>query len=99
MEQEIRACLDQKQYRDAFDRLLPEFQNKVFRLAYAMLGEADYVAVAAPLTRHTEGMLGAAEFRAMKVPEVLLSGNHGEIARWRAEQARLRTKERRPDLM
>jgi len=40
-----------------------------------------------------------AEFRGMKVPEVLLSGNHGEIARWRAEQARLRTKERRPDLM
>jgi len=40
MEQEIRACLDQKQYREAFDRMLPEFQNKVFRLAYAMLGEA-----------------------------------------------------------
>jgi RNA polymerase sigma-70 factor (ECF subfamily) len=40
MEQEIRACLDQKRYREAFDRLLPEFQNKVFRLAYAMLGEA-----------------------------------------------------------
>src|SRR2546430_6370175 len=40
MEQEIRACLDQKRYRDAFERLLPEFQNKVFRLAYAMLGEA-----------------------------------------------------------
>jgi len=39
MEQEIRACLDQKRYREAFDRLLPEFQNKVFRLAYAMLGE------------------------------------------------------------
>ena len=40
-----------------------------------------------------------AEFRGMKVPEVLLSGNHAEIARWRAEQARLRTKERRPDLL
>ena len=40
-----------------------------------------------------------AVFRDMKVPEVLLSGNHAEIARWRAEQARLRTKERRPDLM
>ena len=40
-----------------------------------------------------------AEFRGMKVPEVLLSGNHAEIARWRAEQARLRTSERRPDLM
>ncbi len=40
-----------------------------------------------------------AEFRGMKVPEVLLSGNHAEIARWRAEQARLRTAERRPDLL
>jgi tRNA (guanine37-N1)-methyltransferase len=40
-----------------------------------------------------------AEFRGMKVPEVLLSGNHAEIARWRAEQSRLRTQERRPDLL
>jgi len=40
-----------------------------------------------------------AEFRGAKVPEVLLSGNHAEIARWRAEQAHLRTKERRPDLL
>ena len=40
-----------------------------------------------------------AEFRGMKVPEVLLSGNHGEIAKWRADQARLRTGERRPDLL
>src|SRR5882724_7987978 len=39
-----------------------------------------------------------AEFRGMKVPEVLLSGNHAEIAKWRAGQAKLRTKERRPDL-
>jgi tRNA (guanine37-N1)-methyltransferase len=40
-----------------------------------------------------------AEFRGMKVPEMLLSGNHAEIAKWRVEQSRLRTKERRPDLM
>ncbi|EEF57232.1 tRNA (guanosine(37)-N1)-methyltransferase TrmD [Pedosphaera parvula] len=40
-----------------------------------------------------------ADFRGMKVPEVLLSGNHAEIAKWRAEQAKLRTKERRPDLL
>jgi tRNA (guanine37-N1)-methyltransferase len=40
-----------------------------------------------------------AEFRGMKVPEVLLSGNHAEIARWRGEQAKLRTTERRPDLL
>jgi len=39
-----------------------------------------------------------AEFRGMKVPDVLLSGNHAEIAQWRSEQARFRTKQRRPDL-
>lgn len=40
-----------------------------------------------------------AEFRGMKVPEVLMSGNHAEIEKWRREQARSRTKERRPDLL
>jgi tRNA (guanine37-N1)-methyltransferase len=40
-----------------------------------------------------------AEFRGMTVPEVLLSGNHAQIAKWRDEQARLRTKTRRPDLL
>jgi tRNA (guanine37-N1)-methyltransferase len=40
-----------------------------------------------------------AEFRGMKVPDVLVSGNHAEIAKWRAEQAKLRTQERRPDLI
>ena len=40
-----------------------------------------------------------AEFRGMKVPEMLVSGNHAEIAKWRAEQAKLRTKKQRPDLI
>jgi tRNA (guanine37-N1)-methyltransferase len=40
-----------------------------------------------------------AEFRGMKVPEVLLSGNHAEIARWRRQQSLLRTAQRRPDLL
>ena len=40
-----------------------------------------------------------AEFRGMKVPDVLISGNHAEIEKWRREQAKLRTKERRPDLL
>jgi tRNA (guanine37-N1)-methyltransferase len=39
-----------------------------------------------------------AEFRGWKVPEVLLSGNHAEIARWRKEQAVDRTRQNRPDL-
>src|SRR5207302_2478611 len=40
-----------------------------------------------------------AEFRGWKVPEILLSGNHGEIAAWRKEQAKKRTRENRPDLL
>jgi tRNA (guanine37-N1)-methyltransferase len=40
-----------------------------------------------------------AEFRDWKVPEVLLSGNHAEIAKWRKEQAVKRTKKTRPDLL
>jgi tRNA (guanine37-N1)-methyltransferase len=39
------------------------------------------------------------EFRGWSVPEVLLSGDHGRIARWRREQSLLRTKQRRPDLL
>jgi len=40
-----------------------------------------------------------AEFRGMKVPEILLSGHHAEIEKWRAEQARQRTAQQRPDLL
>jgi len=40
-----------------------------------------------------------ADFRDWKVPEVLLSGNHAEIAKWRKEQALKRTRENRPDLL
>lgn len=40
-----------------------------------------------------------ADFRGLRVPEVLLSGHHAEIAKWREQQARERTRTRRPDLM
>lgn len=39
------------------------------------------------------------EFRGMKVPEELLSGNHASIAKWRRNQSEKRTAERRPDLL
>ena len=39
------------------------------------------------------------EFRGMKVPEVLLSGNHAEINRWRKNAALLKTRRTRPDLL
>lgn len=40
-----------------------------------------------------------AEFRGMRVPDVLLSGNHAKIEQWREEQSLKRTFERRPDLL
>lgn len=52
-----------------------------------------------------EGLLEAphytkpAEFQGMKVPEILLSGNHGKIATWRQQQALERTRRLRPDLL
>lgn len=39
------------------------------------------------------------EFRGMRVPEVLIGGHHGEIERWRQEQALEKTKKNRPDLL
>jgi len=38
-------------------------------------------------------------YRGWAVPEVLLSGNHAQIARWRRQQAVLRTLKRRPELL
>ena len=54
---------------------------------------------------HSSGLLEypqytrPAEFRGWRVPDILLSGNHAEIARWRRRRALERTRERRPDLL
>lgn len=54
---------------------------------------------------HSSGLLEYPQYtrpqnyRGWEVPEVLLSGNHAQIARWRREQAITRTMERRPDLL
>ena len=75
--------------------------DAVTRLLPGVLGDAE----SAQEDSFSRGLLEypqytrPADFRGMTVPEVLLSGNHAEIARWRAEQARLRTEERRPDLL
>jgi tRNA (guanine37-N1)-methyltransferase len=54
---------------------------------------------------HATGLLEQAqytrplEFRDLRVPDILLSGNHGEVARWRRRESLRRTFERRPDLL
>ncbi len=54
-----------------------------------MLAEADYVAVAMPLTAHTEGMLGPAEFEAMKHGTIYINVSRGGVAQEKALLAAL----------
>jgi len=72
----------------------------VTRLLPGVLGNADSLTEES----HAAGLLEApvytkpASWRGLDVPEVLRSGDHGRIARWRREQSLLRTASRRPDL-
>lgn len=73
----------------------------IVRLLPGVLGNADSLAEES----HANGLLEAPvytkppEWRGHGVPEVLRSGDHGRIARWRRDQALLRTAHRRPDLL
>jgi tRNA (guanine37-N1)-methyltransferase len=73
----------------------------VIRLVPGVLGSAE----SAIDDSHASGLLEYPQytrpetFRGWAVPEVLLSGNHAQIARWRRQQAIARTRERRPDLL
>ncbi|MCB2178438.1 tRNA (guanosine(37)-N1)-methyltransferase TrmD [bacterium] len=75
---------------DAMSRLIP-----------GVLGDEN----AARNDSHASGLLEyphytrPPEFRGWEVPEILRSGNHAEIEKWRQEQARQRTQERRPDML
>lgn len=74
--------------------------DAVTRLLPGALGDA----MSASEESHGDGLLEyphftrPADFRGWTVPEVLMSGNHAEIARWRQKESMRRTAERRPDL-
>jgi tRNA (guanine37-N1)-methyltransferase len=75
--------------------------DAIARLVPGVLGNRD----SAQSDSYSDGLLEhpqytrPAEFAGMKVPDVLLSGNHAEIARWRRRQQLLRTWQRRPELL
>ncbi len=75
--------------------------DSIVRLIPGVIGDAE----SALEDSFMNGLLEApqytrpADFRGMKVPEVLLSGNHSEIKKWRENQAYEKTKNRRPDLL
>jgi len=74
--------------------------NGVVRLLPGTVGTAESL----EHESHSAGLLEhphytrPAQFRGVEVPAVLRSGDHGAIARWRAEEQQRRTRERRPDL-
>jgi len=78
------------------------FVDAIVRLLPGVLGDEQS---AADDSFSSSGLLEApqytrpAEFRGWKVPEVLLSGHHAEIAAWRRREAQRRTRENRPDLL
>jgi tRNA (guanine37-N1)-methyltransferase len=75
--------------------------NAVVRLLPGFLGSPESLLSES----HTDGLLEypqytrPPEFRNWAVPEVLLSGNHAQIAKWRENQSKIRTKQRRPDMI
>ncbi len=75
--------------------------DSVIRLLPGVLGDEN----SAPTDSFSSGGLGypqytrPEEFEGVKVPQVLLSGNHGEIKKYRREQAKKKTQQRRPDLV
>jgi tRNA (guanine37-N1)-methyltransferase len=75
--------------------------DAVIRLLPGVLGSSD----SSRDESHADGLLEypqytrPAEFRDLRVPEVLLSGHHAQVAAWRHQQALLRTFERRPELL
>ena len=75
--------------------------DAVSRLIPGVLGDPD----GAMDDSHATGLLEyphytrPPEFRGWEVPEILLSGDHGKIERWRREQSLLRTMKKRPDLL
>ena len=75
--------------------------NTVVRLLPGFLGSPSSLLSES----HTDGLLEYPQytrppkFRDWEVPEILLSGNHAQIAQWRQEQSIIRTKTRRPDMI
>jgi tRNA (guanine37-N1)-methyltransferase len=78
---------------EAVGRLLPGVLGNDRSAADDSFGEGPQGLLEAPA--YTK----PASWRGLDVPEVLLSGNHAAIARWRAERSRERTAEHRPDLL
>lgn len=75
--------------------------DAIARLIPGVLGDPDGAAD----DSHASGLLEyphytrPPEFRGWRVPDVLVSGDHGKVAKWRRKQALLRTLQRRPDLL
>ena len=91
---------------DAVTRLLPgALGNEASAVNESFAGPADSKADSparsgrAPVLLDFPHYTRPAEFRGWKVPEVLISGHHAQVAKWREEQSRDKTRRNRPDLL
>jgi tRNA (guanine37-N1)-methyltransferase len=80
---------------DVVARLLPGVLGNEASSSRESFGDSDEVLGLLDCPQYTR----PADFRGWKVPEVLLSGNHAEIARWRQQTAREKTARMRPELL
>jgi tRNA (guanine37-N1)-methyltransferase len=67
--------------------------------SFSALASSESSLAIAPVLLEGPHYTRPAEFQGLRVPDVLLSGDHGEIRRWRRHQALLRTWRRRPELL
>ena len=80
---------------DVIARLAPGVLGNEDSAVFESFGDAGHQAGLLDCPQYTR----PAEFRGLRVPDVLLSGNHEEIRRWRKQAARLKTARLRPDLL
>jgi len=80
---------------DAVARLLPGVLGNQSSTVFESFQDGGHAGALLDCPQYTR----PAEFRGWKVPEVLLSGNHEEIRRWRQQAARAKTARLRPDLL
>jgi len=76
--------------------------DAVIRLLPGVLGDAESAveeSFSDPSRLEAPCYTRPAEFRGLKVPDVLLSGHHGKVAAWRRAQGEVRTRTNRPDLL
>lgn len=83
---------------DAIIRLIPSVLGKDESIQFESFQEIDYNTKKVKILEYPQ-YTRPENYKGLKVPKILLSGNHGEIDKWRLKEALQKTRRRRPDLL